>query len=130
MYNSIPSVIPQTCNNESLQDGAILLPKHAIRDIFYNRCDLADIDEALTHLGSFPAGPLTVPVTYTAYREIPSTYIVCENDNALPLSMQERMIAQGEGVFHVERCQEGHSPFLSNPEFVVECLRKAAGEDV
>ncbi|KAF7591450.1 hypothetical protein BBP40_001553 [Aspergillus hancockii] len=111
-------------------DGAILLDADAVRDVFYNRCDPADIDEATSLLGSFPSGPLTVPVTYTAYRAIPSTYIVCENDRALPVSYQERMIAQGEGAFHVERCQEGHSPFLSNPGFVVECIRRAAGESV
>ncbi|OOO13791.1 hypothetical protein OAory_01023860 [Aspergillus oryzae] len=102
------------------EDGAMLLDKDIIRDIFYNRCDPKDVDEAVELLGSFPTGPLTVPVTYTAYREIPSTYIVCENDEALALSYQERMIAQGDDVFHVERCQEGHSPFLSNPTFVVE----------
>jgi pimeloyl-ACP methyl ester carboxylesterase len=112
------------------QDGAMLLDKDVIRDVFYNRCDPKDIDEAADLLGSFPSGPLTVPVTYTAYREIPSTYIVCENDKALPLSYQERMIAQGDGTFHVERCQEGHAPFLSNPSFVVDCIRRAAGESL
>lgn len=75
-------------------------------------------------LGSFPPGPLSVPVTYTAYLEIPSTYIVCENDKALPPSVQERMIAQGKGAFRVERCQEGHSPFLSNPDYIVECIKR------
>ncbi|GAB1208297.1 hypothetical protein APSETT445_007041 [Aspergillus pseudonomiae] len=110
------------------EDGAMLLDKEVIRDVFYNRCDPKDVDEAVDLLGSFPTGPLTVPVTYTAYREIPSTYIVCENDKALPVSYQERMIAQGDGVFHVERCQEGHSPFLSNPTFIVDCIRRAAGE--
>ncbi|KAE8381197.1 Alpha/beta hydrolase family-domain-containing protein [Aspergillus bertholletiae] len=83
------------------QDGAMLLDREVIRDVFYNRCDPKDVEEALDLLGSFPSGPLTVPVTYTAYREIPSTYIVCENDNALALSYQERMIAQGDGVFHL-----------------------------
>ncbi|KAA8641981.1 hypothetical protein EYZ11_004253 [Aspergillus tanneri] len=112
------------------KDGAIIISRDAARKVFYNRCDPADVEEALDMLGSFPSGPLTVPATYTAYREIPSTYIVCENDNALPLPFQERMIAQGGGVFHVERCQEGHSPFLSNPEFVVQCIQRAAGEDV
>ncbi|PGH19379.1 hypothetical protein AJ80_04020 [Polytolypa hystricis UAMH7299] len=112
------------------EDGAMVLEKEAVRDVFYSRCDPKDVEEALDLLGTFPSGPLTVPATYAAYREIPSTYIVCENDAALPVSVQERMIAQGEGVFHVERCQEGHSPFLSNPDFIVGCVRRAAGEEV
>jgi hypothetical protein len=39
------------------------------------------------------------------------------------------MIAQAEGAFDVEECEEGHSPFMSNPGFIVECLRRAA-EDI
>ncbi|KNG86422.1 hypothetical protein ANOM_005505 [Aspergillus nomiae NRRL 13137] len=54
------------------EDGAMLLDKEVIRDVFYNRCDPKDVDEAVDLLGSFPTGPLTVPVTYTAYREIPT----------------------------------------------------------
>lgn len=108
----------------------MLLDKIGIRDIFYNRCDPKDVDEAVKLLGSFPTGPLTVPVTYSAFRDIPSTYIVTRNDKALPVSYQERMIAQAEGAFTVERCDEGHSPFLSNPDYIVECIRRAAGESV
>ncbi|KAI9933193.1 hypothetical protein MW887_007665 [Aspergillus wentii] len=110
------------------EDGAIILPKDIIRDVFYNRCDPNDVQEALDLLGSFPPGPMAVPATYTAYLEIPSTYIVCDNDNALPAVVQERIIAEGKGAFDVERCEEGHSPFLSNPEFIVDCIRKAAGD--
>jgi pimeloyl-ACP methyl ester carboxylesterase len=108
----------------------MVLDRDVVRDVFYNRCDPKDVEEALDLLGSHPPGPLAVPATYTAYREIPSTYIVCENDQALPLCVQERMIAQADGAFHVERCQEGHSPFLSNPAFIVDCIRRAAGEKV
>lgn len=112
MYNPVPHSYLKHALSNRCRTAQSSSPKQAIRDVFYNRCDPADVDEALTHLGSSPPGPLTVPVTYTAYREIPSTYIVCEDDNALPLSVQERMIAQGKGVFHVERCEEGHSLFF------------------
>ncbi|KAJ5822559.1 hypothetical protein N7447_004899 [Penicillium robsamsonii] len=105
---------------EVTSDGAMLLPKDHIHLIFYNRCDQKDIDRAVGLLGTFPMGPLAVPVTYTAYREIPSTYIVCKNDMALREPFQRRMIAQGEGCFEVEECEEGHSPFMSNPGFIVD----------
>ncbi|KAJ5610995.1 alpha/beta-hydrolase [Penicillium lagena] len=98
--------------------------------VFYTGCDPKDVQEAVDMLGSFPTGPLSVPATYSAFKEIPSTYIVCNNDLALPVSVQKRMIAQGEGAFHVEECNEGHSPFMSNPGFIVDCIRRAAGEDV
>ncbi|KOS48688.1 hypothetical protein ACN38_g319 [Penicillium nordicum] len=50
------------------QDGAISLPKDRVHLVFYNRCDQKDIDRAVGLLGTFPVGPLTVPVTYTAYQ--------------------------------------------------------------
>ncbi|RAH43772.1 alpha/beta hydrolase [Aspergillus brunneoviolaceus CBS 621.78] len=145
--NHVGQIKPQTPEEEELErqrqeyvakhggmrfteDGAMIVDREAAREVFYNRCDPADVEEALDLLGSYPVGPLSVPVTYTAYRGIPSTYIVCENDRALPLSVQERMVAQSEGALQVERCQEGHSPFLSNPQFIVDCVRRAAGEDI
>ncbi|KAJ5353502.1 hypothetical protein N7541_006066 [Penicillium brevicompactum] len=106
---------------EITADGALKLPKDNVHMILYNRCDPKDIERAVELLGTFPAGPLSVPVTYTAYREIPSTYIVCKNDFALRLPYQRRMIAQGEGCFDVEECDEGHSPWMSKPQFIVDC---------
>jgi hypothetical protein len=100
------------------------------RKLLYNRCAPEDVEAALDLVGSFPVGPLMVPATYTAYLEIPSTYILCENDLALAPTAQERMIAEGEGAFDVVRCQEGHSPYLSNPGLIVDVIRRAAGEDV
>ncbi|KAL4782687.1 hypothetical protein BJX76DRAFT_358741 [Aspergillus varians] len=85
-------------------------PTDASRTIFYNRCDPVDVERAVDLLGTFPPGPLAVPVTCAAY-------------------LEERMIVKGGGVFVVERCAEGHSPFLSDTSFVVRCLRRAAGED-
>jgi hypothetical protein len=119
--------------NTAVQDGTISIraeDRAAIREIFYNRCDPADADAAFDLLGSHPAGPFVVPVTYTAYLEIPSTYIITENDRALLPSQQERMVARAGGALDVERCQEGHSPFISNPGFIVDCIRRAAGEKV
>ena len=72
-------------------------------------------------------------VTVEPWLKIPSSYLVCENDNALPVQAQEGMMAyakekSGEKAFdHVERCMSGHSPFLSMPGTVVEYLERAAG---
>jgi pimeloyl-ACP methyl ester carboxylesterase len=108
----------------------MVLDEFACRKALYHDCDPKYVTEAVSWLGSFPTGPLAVPVTYTAYLEIPSTYIVCRNDQALPVCVQERIVAQGNGAFQVERCDEGHSPFLSNPEYIVDCVRRAAGENI
>lgn len=68
-------------------------------------------------------------VTYAAWRDIPSTYLVCENDNAIPGSTQEGMLKNTPGhLFEIERCQAGHSPFLSMPKETADVIRRAAGE--
>ncbi|WP_326688585.1 alpha/beta hydrolase [Streptomyces sp. NBC_01795] len=51
-------------------------------------------------------------VTRAAWRTVPSTYVLCERDRALPPELQERMSARAA---HVERLDTGHSPFLSAP---------------
>lgn len=106
----------------------MVLDKHICRIALYDDCDPEDADEAISLLGSFPIAPLAVPVTYTAYLEIPSTYIVCQNDRALPACVQERIVAQSNGSLKVERCSEGHSPFLSNPSYIVNFIRTVAEE--
>ncbi|KAF4468475.1 alpha beta hydrolase family domain-containing [Fusarium albosuccineum] len=61
-----------------------------------------------------------------AWRVIPLTYIICENDQALPGFVQEMMIgkveAEGIGVKQY-RLPASHSPFLSMPDKVAEIVR-------
>jgi pimeloyl-ACP methyl ester carboxylesterase len=47
-----------------------------------------------------------------AWRDIPSTYIVAEQDQAISLALQEKMAAQAT---EIRRLAGGHSPFLSRP---------------
>ena len=54
---------------------------------------------------------------------MPSTYVVCENDNAIPVFAQEAM-ARRAG--RVERLPSAHSPFLSHPDELTEVLERAA----
>jgi fermentation-respiration switch protein FrsA (DUF1100 family) len=66
------------------------------------------------------------------WKVIPSTYITAENDQAIPLPVQEGMIAAAHQMaatsFDVtECCSASHSPFISQPEWLVEKLVKAAG---
>lgn len=63
--------------------------------------------------------------------KISSSYLVCENDNAIPVYAQDDMIAhskeksEGKAFDHVERRASGHSPFLSMPGMVAEFLERA-----
>lgn len=57
--------------------------------------------------------------------------MVCEKDNAIPVQAQDGMIAAAKeaapSAFDVvARCQAGHSPFLSQPEWLAEKLIESA----
>ncbi|KAI1177116.1 Alpha/beta hydrolase fold-1 [Nemania sp. FL0916] len=54
---------------------------------------------------------------------IPHTYLVCENDQALPIPFQEMIITKIPSM-KVERCAAGHSPFITMPQRVIEVLEK------
>ncbi|EMR71587.1 putative methyltransferase domain-containing protein [Eutypa lata UCREL1] len=59
-----------------------------------------------------------------AYAYVPSTYVVCTGDNAVPPQVQE-MFAQLAGA-QVKKIDSGHSPMLSKPEELMALLGEAA----
>ncbi|KAK2628968.1 hypothetical protein QTJ16_002071 [Diplocarpon rosae] len=101
------------------------------RDIFYN--DLSD-DAAAPHVWALRQHSyLAFASTLTAapWKTVPSTYVLCEADHAIPLPVQEGMIAAAKeaapSAFDVvERCGAGHSPFLSRPDWLADRLAESA----
>jgi pimeloyl-ACP methyl ester carboxylesterase len=71
-------------------------------------------------------------VTYAAWKHVPTTYIFCTEDNTIIYQTQQNLVerARKEGShLRTERLDASHSPFLSMPEAVVDCVRRAALED-
>lgn len=73
---------------------------------------------------------LAEPVTYTAWRDIPATYISCGQDGAIIPARQQWMIesakSAGGKIEVVDLPESGHSPFLSMPERLVEIVEDVA----
>ncbi|KAL2814955.1 Alpha/beta hydrolase fold-1 [Aspergillus granulosus] len=59
--------------------------------------------------------------TFEPWHQIPSAYILCEEDQALPLQFQE-MLSAKLGTEHLYRVKSSHSPFLSIPDKLAEVL--------
>lgn len=57
--------------------------------------------------------------------KIPSMYLIAENDGAMSLPLQESLIAATPRM-EVMRFSGGHSPFLSDPNFMVGAIVRAA----
>lgn len=111
-------------------DGDLIRPTR-VHEIFYHDVPAEVVEEQKMHLKPMPASiGRDHHAKYAAWKHIPSTYMVCEKDNALPLFAQEAMIAHPDANFKVERCGASHSPFLSMPDFTAEVVRRAAGERV
>ncbi|KAL4901294.1 hypothetical protein BDW74DRAFT_187748 [Aspergillus multicolor] len=65
--------------------------------------------------------------TYEPWHCIPSTYIFCEEDQALPLQFQEMMAAK-LGPDLTYRLKSSHSPFLSMPDQLADVLEDLVGK--
>ena len=69
-------------------------------------------------------------MSHESFREVPVMYLLCEQDQALPVEVQRMMVRRIEeaGVENVvlESCGGSHSPFLSMPETATEVVARAA----
>ncbi|KAF8862993.1 hypothetical protein BDZ45DRAFT_584489, partial [Acephala macrosclerotiorum] len=100
-------------------------------DLFYN--DL--LPEKQTHWESQPL-PHSFAAKFedtktVAWRTIPRSYLIYEDDNTIPPFVQEAMAqkCQEEGAeMTAKRTKSGHSPFLSKVDGTADFLRRAAGE--
>jgi len=91
---------------------------------FYNDLSKEEQDLWTSELAPGPAIAQMTAVTYAAYQHHPVTYLFCTNDQALQPEIQQMMV-KGMGVdVKTESCDSGHSPFLSQPETVLQLVKK------
>ncbi|KAI1420365.1 Alpha/beta hydrolase fold-1 [Xylaria sp. FL1777] len=92
--------------------------KHA----FYSGVPEADADRYFGLLERQSQAAFELPIDFVASNcGIPHTFLVCENDQAMPLPFQEMLVSKIP-TFKVERCPSGHSPFITHPQRVIEVL--------
>jgi pimeloyl-ACP methyl ester carboxylesterase len=60
-------------------------------------------------------------LTEVAWKTVPSKYIICESDKAIPPSLQEVLARRAE---RVHRLSTSHSPFLSQPAALAQLIRE------
>ena len=105
--------------------------------VFYNDVSEAECKQAVSGLvvqatrAQNEAPSAELQKDGLAWQEIPVTYLMCENDQAMLLQWQRMMTDRVEATHpdvKVKRvvCDAGHSPFLSQPERVVEVMQGLA----
>jgi pimeloyl-ACP methyl ester carboxylesterase len=90
---------------------------------FYHDCDEHTATWAVAQLGPEPLGWLRQEPLAVAWRERPSTYVVCSDDRAIPAGLQRAWAIRCTTSIEWE---SGHSPFLSHPSWVVDLLATTA----
>jgi len=101
----------------------VLTPERA----FYADVEPAIAAKAVARLRFQSLACLGGVLTAAAWRELPSSYLLCEQDQALPVPAQEALSARTNIV---ERLASSHSPFLSHPAEVAAFLARAADRAV
>jgi len=103
-------------------DGRTVVDPAGAVDAFYGDCSKADIDAALARLRSIP-GVTLAGDQRPAWHAVPSTYVVCTEDRAIPPGAQHEMARHAT---HVLEWPTSHSPFVSQPHRVVDLLDRLA----
>lgn len=104
-----------------------------LRQAFYHDVDPQVTDAAIAMLScDAPFGLITDSTELTAqgWGSVPRTYIRCLDDRAMPLSLQDRFIAEADAAFpgnptRVAELESAHSPFLSMPDRVAGIIAAA-----
>lgn len=88
-------------------------------EVFYNTCESSVANEAAAQLRSQSLTSFLQPITKCAWGEIDSTYIVCTEDQAIPVQAQQAMAQRANQTVTLET---DHSPFLSDPKSLARIL--------
>jgi pimeloyl-ACP methyl ester carboxylesterase len=103
-------------------DGTLELVGDDLRELFFADCDEETYRAALARAATQDAAALTAPVTVPAWRTVPSTYVVCAEDRAVPPDFQRAEAGKAGAVLEVAT---GHHPFLARPELFAAALLSA-----
>jgi len=108
-----------------IMDGGLMLPnREAAGELFFGDCDPATREAAIERLRPMSLVPHGELVPEAGWHAIPSTYVVCTLDQAIPPDVQRGLFApRAEEVIELEA---SHSPFYSQPEAVAGLLADRA----
>ncbi|KAI1470489.1 alpha/beta-hydrolase [Daldinia caldariorum] len=110
-----------------LDAGVVTVSPEDAKDMFYQDLDDATIAELVKDLRPQSVGSFWSSTTYAAWRYIPTTCIICLQDNPSTVLAIRYLVdtAKVSGQHKIEKVVEvdaGHSPFISKPEWTAEAL--------
>jgi pimeloyl-ACP methyl ester carboxylesterase len=99
--------------------GTFTVRGSALAQTFLQDCG-ADVQrEAMARTADQNAAVIAAPVSATAWKDVPTTYLVCADDRGTPAERQRAFAARADRVIEIDA---GHHPFLSQPAAVCELV--------
>jgi pimeloyl-ACP methyl ester carboxylesterase len=92
-------------------------------ELFFEDVPQEDSVRAIARLKPFSYAAITETLTAAAWRTVPSTYVVCDDDRSFPVAAQEAFAARATVV---RRLPAGHLPMLSTPSALTDLIVEAA----
>ena len=106
------------------EDPALVaMDPDAARQGLYNGIDGELVERYVTRMQPQALAAFTEALSVGVPAEVPSTYVVCTDDLALPPEQAEQIAAQAQRVEHIAT---GHLPMLAAPEELARLLLAAA----
>jgi pimeloyl-ACP methyl ester carboxylesterase len=93
-------------------EAGVTVDPAAAAELFYGDSDPGAAAAMVSRLRPMALAESTPTGQEPAWRSIPSTYVVCTNDRALPVESQRKMAARAERVVE---WPTDHSPFVTRP---------------
>ena len=107
-----------------LEDGGTLMDPEYARSTGYSDCDDETTEAAIARLRPQRPAPFGDAIVSPAWRDVPSTYVVCARDASLPPDVQRTVFAP-RATDAVE-LDASHYPYYSMPDRLVAVLEAAA----
>ena len=108
---------------EWLPDGRSAIEPAKATAAFFAACPTELADAAIARLRPMDAAATAHPCLAAPWRSVPSTFVVCEQDEAISPEAQHRMAARAS---HVVSLDTDHSPFVSAIEPTAAVIIDAA----
>ncbi len=105
------------------QEGTMGIKAEPLPAAFMQDCDEAAVEGALRRLTRQPLAVFGQSPRGVAWREKPSTYVVCAEDLATPPARQREHASRAGSVVELAT---GHHPMLSRPESLARLVAEAA----
>jgi pimeloyl-ACP methyl ester carboxylesterase len=115
-----------------VSDDRLIVTPATPRETFYNDMNEIDAKKATDALKPHSYQTFHSNLTFEAWRHVPSTYLYCLKDEAIPFPVQKMMVEEvAKGVrIDTDVVNASHSPFYTAPNHVVAAINKAASQRV